>query len=272
MKNYLLLTSALYLAAAFDNAATAGWAKTPEGVPIFKDGNPVYIDTTGAEKIVEYGTISRLNAEAKEHRTAKEKAEGSLKLFEGLDPEASRKAIELVGKLDQKKLIDVGEVDKVRDQLKGEFTTQLTEKDNSIGSLTSQINKMLVGDVFKSSQFVRDNIAVPQDMFEASFRDNFKVEDGKVVAYGKDGNRLLSKTRAGEFATPEEALHILVEQHPQKDVILKANVGNGTGNNGNGGNSGMGRNVTRAEFAKMSATDQATVAAKAGKGELKIVD
>lgn len=263
--------SMLSFLAAYNNG-TPGWKLDEEGKVVLKDGNPVYIQADGRETTVGGDTISNLNKESKQHREAKEAAEAKLKAFEGIDPEIARKAVETVGKIDAKKLIDAGEVDKVRDQIKNEFTKTLEEKDKALGGLQSRIDNMLVGGVFAGSEFVRDSIAVPRDMFEASFRQNFKVEDGKIVAYGKDGNRLLSKSRAGEYADPEEALQILVEAHPQKDVILKAATGNGTGNNGGGGNRGTGRVIKRADFEKLPHGQRAEVSAKVGKGEMQLTD
>lgn len=254
-----------------------GWKTDEAGALVLKDGNPVYIDATGAEKVVEAGTITRLNAEAREHRIAKEEALSKLKAFEGIDdPEIARKALDTVKKLDAKKLIDAGEVDKLQDQIKQQFTAQLAEKDGALSSLQAKLDNMLVSDVFKSSEFVRDNLAVPRDMFEATFRSNFKVEEGKVVAYGKDGNRLLSKSRAGEYADADEALRLLVEAHPQKDVIIKANTGNGSGNTGGGGNRAPGaKTISSADFKAMQINDPtqaAEIAAKVGKGEMQFKD
>jgi hypothetical protein len=68
---------------------------------------------------------------------------------------------------------------------------------------------------------------VPADIIESRFGKNFKIEEGKVVAYGHDGNKLFSKSRPGEPAEFEEALELLVDGYAHKDQILK-----GTGNSG----------------------------------------
>ncbi|QWY83174.1 hypothetical protein [Rhizobium phage RHph_X2_24] len=266
MKAHIL---ALLTATAFNNA---GWKLDADGKIELKDGNPVYVDASGREMTVDSGTIGRLNGEAKTHREAKEAAEAKLKAFEGLDPEAARKALDTVKNIDAKKLIDAGEVDKVRNEISQQFTAQLAEKDNALKASDDRYNNLLVSNLFANSDFIRERVAVPRDMFEASFKNNFKIEDGKVVAYGKDGNRLMSKQKIGEFADATEALEILVEQHPQKDIILKASDGNGTGNNGNGGNRGGSRTVKRADFEKLNPQQQAEVAGKARTGELQIVD
>ncbi len=270
MLKHLLSTSIITSLVAFDNSN--GWKLDADGHIVLKDGNPVYIESTGAEKTVAVDTISKLNAEAKEHRTGKEEAIAKLKAFEGLDPEVARKAIETVKNVDAKKLIDSGEVEILKAQMKSEFTAQLTEKDTALSALQNRLDNMMVSDVFSKSELVRNQLAVPADMFESTFRKNFKIEDGKLVAYDKAGNRLLSKERAGEYAEPEEALRLLVEAHPQKEVILKAQTGNGSGNEGGAGQRGGARTIKRADFEKLSPAAQAENAGKVRSGEIVLTD
>jgi len=255
---------------AFNNSG--GWKLDTDGNIEVKDGNPVYVDSTGAEKTVGGDTISKLNGEAKAHREAKEAAETKLKTYEGLDAEKAREALLTVSKLDAKTLIDAGEVDKVRDEMKTQFTEQLAEKDGKITELTKAGDNMRIEQVFSSSEFVRDDIAVPRDMFESTFRKNFKVEDGEIKAFDNNGNQLMSKERVGEHATPEESLKILVDTHSQKDQILKADGKTGSGGSDSGGMRSSSSRVTRAEFDKLPPNEQATLAGKAGKGEVTIVD
>lgn len=268
--NLMKTIKRLLSSTAYNN--TPGWKIDENGSVALKDGNPVYIDSSGNEKYVALDTISRLNGEAKQHREAKEALEAKIKDFEGIDAKKAREALETVSKLEAKQLIDAGKVDEVKNQITQQFNTQMADKDKAYADLSAKYDNMVINNVFANSEFIRNNIAVPRDMFEATFRNNFKVENGEVVVYGKDGNRLYSKERAGEYATPEEALKLLTESHPQKDVILKADVGTGTGNSGGGGGHGSGRTMKRSEFEKLSPQKQAEFASKMRSGEMKIVD
>lgn len=87
------------------------------GHVVVQDGRPVYVHEDGKEVVFDapqtIATISRLNGEAKAHREAKEKAESTLKAFEGIeDPVAAKKALETLKNFDDKKLVDAGEVEK----------------------------------------------------------------------------------------------------------------------------------------------------------------
>jgi hypothetical protein len=270
-----LITSTLYsiclaTLSAFDSGT--GWKLDADGHVVLKDGNPVYLNASGQEMVLAADTIARTNAEAKEHRIAKEAALEKLKAYEGIDPAKARDALEKIGKIDQKQLIDAGKVDDVKNQITQQFTAQLAERDAANTALQNKLDNMLISNVFSNSNFVREGIAVPSEMFEATFRQNFKVEDGKVVAYDKAGNKISSKERIGEDATAEEAFRILVDQSPYKERILKADMGSGSGNNGGGGNRGTGRIIKRAEYDKLQPHQQAEVSAKVGKGEMQLTD
>lgn len=250
----------------------SNWKLDENGNIVMRDGNPVYVNTNGDEQSVAVDTISRLNNEAKTHREAKEAALEKLKAFEGLDAAKAREALEMVAKLDANKLIDAGKVDEVKSQITAQFQGQIDEKTKALTDLQAKYDNMIVNNLFANSEFIRNNVAVPRDMFEAKFRGNFKVENGQVVVYGNDGNRLYSKERAGEYATPEEGLRILAEAHPNRDTILKANTGTGTGSNGASGGSGGSRYMKRSDFEKLPPAKQVEYAQKMRNGEITLTD
>jgi hypothetical protein len=275
MKRDHLLNSTAILtcirSSAFD-PNKAGWKLDANGKIEMKDGNPIYIDSNGTESTIESGTIGRLNGEAKNFREAKERAENELKKFTGIDPEKARAALDTISKIDQKKLIDAGEVDKVRQEIGATYTTQLAEKDKAIETLQNKANNMLRTNAFATSKFIQERVAVPPEMFEATFGKNFKVENDKLVPYDNNGNQVYSAKRMGEVASLDEALEIIINGYPHKDAILKAPGASGSGNSGRGGGTGSGRLVTRDQFDKMAPQEQANVAAQARKGEAQIVD
>lgn len=205
------------------------------------DGDkPIYIHDDGKEAPHDaahtVATISRLNGEAKTHREAKEHLETKLKGFEGIeDPAAAKKALETLKNFDDKKLVDAGEIEKVKAEaikaIEDKYAPVVQERD----AFQSQLHNELIGGGFARSKFIQDNIAVPVDMIQATFGKNFQIENGKVVAVGADGQKIYSRTRPGEVADFDEALESLVGGYQHKDSILKGGQGSGGGFTNNGG-------------------------------------
>lgn len=206
------------------------------------DGDkPIYIHDDGKEAPHDaahtVATISRLNGEAKTHREAKEQLEAKFKGFEGIeDPAAAKKALETLKNFDDKKLVDAGEVEKIKLEaikaVEEKYAPIVQERD----AFQSQLHNELIGGGFARSKFIQDNIAVPVDMIQATFGKNFQIESGKVVAVGADGQKIYSRTRPGEIADFDEALETLVGGYQYKDSILKGSQSQGGGFQGGGGN------------------------------------
>jgi len=227
---------------------------------------PVFVQADGTESAFDaestLGTIKRLNSEAKTHREAKEAAEKALKGFEGIaDPSAALKALETVKRLDEKKLVDAGE----RDRAIAEAVRSVEEKYAPIAQkaqeLEAQLNSHLIGGAFAGSKFIADKFAAGGpagvEIARALFGNAFKVEEGKLVAYGSDGNKLYSRVRHGELANAEEAIELLVDAYPHKAHILKGTGANGGGAQ-NGGGQGGKRTMTRAQFDALPPNERAT--------------
>lgn len=235
---------------------------------------PVFIHADGKEAPFDadstLGTISRLNGEAKSHRERAEKAEGSLKAFEGIaDPAAAIKALGVVANLDAKKLVDAGEVDKVKAEaiksVQAQYEPVVKERDTLKGELYAE----KIGGSFARSKFIADKVAIPADMVQAAFGRHFGIEGGKIVAKDANGNQLFSRTRHGEPADFDEALELLVDAYPHKASILKGSGASGGGAGGGGGGGGGKQQITRAQFGALSPAEQR---AKATDPKVEIVD
>lgn len=205
-----------------------------------QDGKPVYVEDDGKEVAFDApgtrATITRLNAEAKSHRERAEAAEKVAKAFEGIDDAAAaRKALETVANLDAKRLVDAGEIEKVKAEINKAFQAQLDEATGKAQALEQQLYAEKIGGSFARSKVIAEKLAVPADMVQAAFGQAFKIEDGKVVAYDSHGNKIFSRARPGELADFDEALESLVEQYPHKDHILRASGANGGGAQNGGG-------------------------------------
>lgn len=214
------------------------------GNAVLQDGKPVYVHDDGKEIAFDaaatVATISRLNGEAKSHRERAEAAEKAVKAFEGIeDPAAAIKALETVANLDSKKLIDAGEVDKVKTEIGKAYQEKLDEAHNKLTQYEQQLYAEKIGGAFSRSKVIAEKFAIPADLVQARFGSAFKVEEGKTVAYDANGNKIFSRANPGELADFDEALEVLVDQYPYKEQILKSTgaSGGGAGPSGGGGGS-----------------------------------
>ncbi|WP_413724658.1 DUF6651 domain-containing protein [Sodalis sp. RH16] len=256
------------------------------GHAVLVDGNPVYVHADGKEVPFDAAgtveTIKRLNGEAKSHRERAEAAEAKLKTFDGIESvEAALKAIETVKNFDDKKLVEAGEVERVKTEAVKAYEGRLTEQEKRHAEELSKISgerdtlqstlfNERIGGQFDRSPFIKEKLIIPSDMARAAFGNAFKIEDGKIVAYDPSGNRIFSRVKPGELAGFDEAIETLVDNYPNRDYILKGS--NSSGSGAHGGLPGGKRTVTRAQFDGLSAAEQAAVAASANKGEVSIVD
>jgi len=223
------------------------------GNAVIRNGKPVYVGDDGKE--IEFDapatvqTITRLNAEAKSHRERAEAAETSLKTFEGIaDPAAARKALETVKNLDDKKLVDAGEVEKVKAEAIKAVEEKYAPVVKKAGDLEQALYSEKIGGSFSRSKVIADKFAIPADLVQARFGSAFKIEEGKTVAYDQAGQKIFSRARPGELADFDEALEVLVDQYPYKDQILKGTGASGGGAGQSNQGAGGKKTITRAQF------------------------
>jgi hypothetical protein len=235
-----------------------------QGHAVVQNGKPVYVHDDGKEVAFDapaaVSKIGSLNKEAQGHREAKEAAETKAKAFEGIeDPEKARAALATVANLDAGQLVQAGKVEEIKaaaiQATEEKFKAQVTTLADQVKSITAErdsttaiLYQEKIGGSFGRSKFVADKIAVPSDMLQNTFGKAFKVEDGKVVAYGDDGNKIYSRARPGELADFDEALETLVERYPHRDSILKSSGANGGGAPNSGGGGGGKKSLNRAAF------------------------
>src|SRR5690606_10878604 len=133
------------------------------------DGKPVYVEDDGKETAFDAvstkATINRLFGENKSYRERAESAESKAKQFEGIeDPQAARKALETVKNLDDKKLVDAGEVEKIKSEVGKVYETKLAEETEKREKLEQQLHAEKIGGGFARSKFIADKLAIPADL------------------------------------------------------------------------------------------------------------
>src|SRR5690554_4614178 len=127
------------------------------GNVVLKDGMPVYVNDKGDEVAVDvphlFAKIPALQKEAKEHREAKEKAEGLLKAFEGLDAEKAKEALKVVKNLEDGKLIEAGKVDQVKAEVTKVMQEKIDAAEKQLLELQDELRAEKIGGRFARSKF-----------------------------------------------------------------------------------------------------------------------
>lgn len=235
-----------------------------QGHVVVQDGKPVYVHEDGKEVPFDapaaMNKISSLNAEAKQHREAKDEAQAKLKAFDGIDDaEAAKKALATLKNLDDKKLIDAGEAERVKAEAIKVYEEKLTAAEAETLKVRQQFHNELIGGSFARSKVIAEKLAIPADVAQAFFGKHFGIsEDGRIVAKDADGNEIYSRTKPGEKAGFEEALEALIDAYPNKDGILK-------GGNSSGGGALPGGAAAKGSYADCK-TDEEKVAWLRGLG------
>lgn len=228
------------------------------GNVVLQDGKPVYVKDDGTEVAFDVigtvATISRLNAEARTHRTAKEEAETKLQAFVDLDPAKAREALEKLKDIDLKKLVDSGKLDEVRNEMKKAYEPKLTAAEERAKKAEARTNSLLLGDAFSRSKFIPAKMANSPVTVQAIFGGRYIVENDQVVPLDDKGNKLHSLSNPGELATFDEALEIMVNNHPDKASLLKSDMKPGSGAPAGGKpNGGAGKVLTRPQWEQLDA-------------------
>lgn len=240
---------------------------------VVQDGKPVYIDDADGKELAfdaeQMRTkISELNNESKQHRlTAKEKAE-LLDKYKGADPEAVSLALatieELGGADGIKKLKEKSglDVEAIKKSITESYEGKLADAMKTLGEKDGTIRQLLVGNGFATAKSLEGTIFKDtRDVAESYFGKHFKVENGKPVAYIGE-NAIISRDKPGELADVNEALAILIDQHPQRDSFKLA-TGGGSGAHGGGkGGKGGDNTISRDEFFRLPAFKQSELASK----------
>lgn len=222
-----------------------------------QDGKPVYTDDAGKDVAFDApataATIQRITDESKGFKSRAQTAEEKLKAFDGIDdPKAAKDALTKVANWGDKELIEAGKVEEIKTAAIKAVEDKYKPIVEENATLKTALHGEKIGGSFARSKFIADKIAVPADIVQARFGQNFKLEDGNVIAYDASGNKLFSKSSPGNPASFDEALELLVDAYPYKDQILKGTGQQGDGARGNKGNGqGGGKTMPRAEFDKL---------------------
>lgn len=239
------------------------------GNVVVQEGKPVYVHDDGKELPFDASAamqkIGTLNAEAKQHREAKEAAESKLKAFDGIDDVAlAKKAVETMKHLDDKKLIDAGEAEKVKSEAIKLYEEKLAAAEAEKVKIQQQFHSELIGGSFARSKVIADKLAIPVEVAQAFFGRHFAISDeGQVIAKDAHGNEIYSRVTPGAKANFDEALETLIDAYPNKANILKGSGSSG----GHGSASGAGNNGAPSSYTECKTDAEKVAYLQANKGD-----
>lgn len=218
---------------------------------VVADGNPIWVYDDGkeagfnAESALK--SIKDVTAESMGRKAKIKEMETSMAPFSGIENPGewignAKKALETVGNLKDKEIVDAGEIDKLKRAVAESYEVRIADISKShaeslkkatddLSGKDAAIRKMVVEGAFNRSEFLREKTVLLPEFAYNTFGKHFKVdEDGdqiKVSATDAKGNQVFSLKNPGEAASPEEAIEIIINSHPQKDSILKGLPGGG---------------------------------------------
>jgi hypothetical protein len=226
---------------------------------------PVVVDDNGKETEFDVdGTIAAVkerNAQIVTMREELKPLKEQLAAFEGLDPKSARTALEVVAKLDQKQLIDAGQVDKAVQDLKAEHEKVLTKVRGELDSVKTQFKSTQIGAAFANSEFLKSKVeSTPVPLIQSYFKEHFSLDEtGNIVALDSTGKQMYSTSNPAIPAGFDEAIERLIGESPFRDRIITTGQSSGTNTPSNASSKGTGR-ITRKQFEALPASEKPNAA------------
>lgn len=246
---------------------------------VVQDGNPVWVYDDGKESPFDAGkALTNLHSVTQESMKRKDKIrdlEAKLEPYSDIDDpsefiSSAKKALDTVKNLKDKEIVDAGEIDKLKSSVAQEFKSKISEIEKAhakkvesleeqLSGKDSSIRNLLVKGAFTQSEFIREKTVLPPDFAFDSFGKNFQVEENdqgdlKAVAVRSNGEKIFSLKNAGSYADPEEAIEILITEHPDKDRLLRGGTP-GSGSHPSSSPSGKAA-ISRSQFDAMPVADR----------------
>lgn len=197
--------------------------------------------------------VMEKKAALKSTNEALEALKVKLKTFDGIDPEAVKAVLKEKKDLEEKKLQEQGQWDKLKKQMNDAHAIELGKKDEQIasvtlqtGTLAKQIADLTVGNTFGSSKFITDEMALTPNKARVIYGGHFEFKDGKTVAFDKPvgvTGRTMLVDGKGEPLEFDVAIKKIVEADPDRDQMLKSKIQPGAGSGTKPGK-GKGAEVT----------------------------
>lgn len=163
-----------------------------------------------------------------------------LAAFDGLDATELRALLNEKKTLEQRKLEEKGDWERLKAQMAeenkkvvDEVTGRLTVAETKAKTLAAKIAELTIGNSFAGSTYIKEELTLPPSKARALYGSHFETtEEGNVVAYDKPAGaaeRTVLVDSQGEPMSFEDALKKLVAADPDRDGITKSKMKPGAG-------------------------------------------
>ena len=259
-----------------------------EGHPLVFDDQDEEPTDFPLDAIHLYSKVPTLQAEAKRYRESRDKLQGKLGMlgedvdledlsaklkllqdYGDITPKKAKEAQELLNNLkdvDEKNVVEIEKVkagvaesyeSKIRD-IDAQYEQKISSYTNNINRKDGAIRNLLIKGAFDRNEFIKERTVLTPDIAYDSFGKFFVVEEGdeglSVHAVDRSGEKIFSKAKPGEYAAPDEAIELIINDYPQKDNIIRTTSGGS--NAGGNASGGHGNRQKMAELASMPAGER----------------
>lgn len=206
--------------------------------------NPSEGATPPAETPKVSDDVAKLLKDVMKHKDAAKAAEARAKLFEGIDPEKARAALQAQADAERQALEARGEYNRIIEQVQAEKQAEVDaanaaaqELRDQLANIQRTVEEQSVQSQFAGSPFIRDNLVISGEKVRALYGSHFDTVDGVLVGYDKPRGAAERTPLVGADAKPlpfEAALEKVVKADPEWERLGKSKLKPGAGSGHSG--------------------------------------
>jgi len=206
-----------------------------------------------------HSTFGEIRGERDRFQSEAQKALARLQQFGKDDSEIedALAKLKLARGLDDKKLVDAGKVEELKNQAiasyKAERDKEAAELKKQLEASNARYEESLVN-AFSGSKVLSEYLPT-WSLLRHELRNRIAVENGQLVGYrdADKKDKFYSAANPGQLAQGDELLKMLLASHPDHDSWKKGSGAAGTGAPGNPGGGGGAKTMTVDQFNALSA-------------------
>jgi hypothetical protein len=206
--------------------------KSKEGEKPKDDKNPKLTDS-------EAKLLKEVMAQKKAAKEATDKAKALEDRYAGIDIDKLLEAAQKAEDAENDRLKREGDYERLLQKTREAHEREVNETKLKLKELTDaakasrkEAEAATVINAFASSRYVLDNLTLTANKTKALYGDYFDTVDGVLVGFDKpkgSPNRTKLVDGSGDAVSFDEAMKQIVDADPDKETLIKSNLGNGAG-------------------------------------------